>query len=92
LLILYMLLLYRSFRIVLRSENSLAALMAIGLSFSLVVQALINMGVAVNLLPVTGLALPIVSRGGTSILFVSIAFGIILSASRTIYPEREDAK
>jgi|TARA_B110000093_G_C12663503_1_gene283219 cell division protein FtsW len=66
--------------------------MAIGLSFSLVVQALINMGVAVNLLPVTGLALPIVSRGGTSILFVSIAFGIILSASRTIYPEREDAK
>ncbi len=76
----------------LRSENSLAALMAIGLSFSLVVQALINMGVAVNLLPVTGLALPIVSRGGTSILFVSIAFGIILSASRTIYPEREDAK
>jgi cell division protein FtsW len=92
LLILYILLLYRSFRIVLRSENSLAALMAIGLSFSLVVQALINMGVAVNLLPVTGLALPIVSRGGTSILFVSIAFGIILSASRTIYPEREDAK
>ena len=87
-----MLLLYRSLRIVLRSENSLAALMAIGLSFSLVVQALINMGVAVNLLPVTGLALPIVSRGGTSILFVSIAFGIILSASRTIYPEREDAK
>jgi len=92
LLVLYILLLYRSFRIVLRSENSLAALMAIGLAFSLVVQALINMGVAVNLLPVTGLALPIVSRGGTSILFVSIAFGIILSASRTIYPEREDAK
>ena len=91
LIVLYMLLLYRSFRIVLKSENSLAALLAIGLAFSLVVQALINMGVAVNILPVTGLALPIVSRGGTSILFVSIALGIILSASRTIYPERENA-
>jgi cell division protein FtsW len=90
LVLLYLLLLYRSFRIVLKTENPLAALLAIGLSFSLVVQALINMGVAVNLLPVTGLALPIVSRGGTSILFVSIAFGIILSASRTIYPEREN--
>ena len=92
LIILYLLLLYRTFRIVLRTQNSLAALMAIGLGFSLSVQAFINMGVAVNVLPVTGLALPIVSRGGTSILFTSIAFGIILSSSRTIYPEREDAK
>ena len=90
LIILYLILLYRSFRIVVRTENSLAALMATGLSFSLVIQAFINMGVAVNILPVTGLALPIVSRGGTSILFTSIAFGIILSASRTIYPHRED--
>jgi cell division protein FtsW len=91
LIVLYLLLLYRAFRIVLRTENSLAALLAIGLAFSLVLQALVNMGVAVNILPVTGAALPIVSRGGTSIVFVSIAFGIILSASRTIYPEREDA-
>lgn len=91
LIVLYMLLLYRAFRVVLQSDNSLAALLAIGLAFSLVVQALVNMGVAVNVLPVTGLALPIVSRGGTSILFVSIAFGIILSASRTIYPNRENA-
>lgn len=92
LVVLYMLLLYRAFRIVMRTENSLAALMSIGLAFSLVVQALINMGVAVNILPVTGLALPIVSRGGTSILFTSIAFGIILSASRTIYKEHEDVQ
>jgi len=90
LVFLYLLLLYRAFRIVLLTSNPLAALMSIGLAFSLVFQALINMGVAVNLLPVTGLALPIVSRGGTSILFVSIAFGIILSASRTIYPEKEN--
>lgn len=92
LVVLYMLLLYRAFLIVIKTENSLAALMSIGLAFSLVVQALINMGVAVNILPVTGLALPIVSRGGTSILFTSIAFGIILSASRTIYQDLEDVK
>lgn len=90
LLLLYLLLLYRTFGIVLKTENPLAALMSIGLAFSLVVQALINMGVAVNLLPVTGLALPIVSRGGTSILFTSIAFGIILSASRTVFDKNED--
>lgn len=90
LIVLYLLLLYRCFRILLKTKNSLAALMAIGLGFSLTVQAFINMGVAVNVLPVTGLALPIVSRGGTSILFTSIAFGIILSASRTVYTQRED--
>ena len=90
LMIVYLTLLYRAFRIVLRTENPLAALMVIGLAFSLVVQALINMGVAVNILPVTGLALPIVSRGGTSILFTSIAFGIILSASRTVFDKYED--
>ena len=90
LIVLYLLLLYRAFRIVLHTKNSMAALMAIGLCFSLVIQAFINMGVAVNILPVTGLALPIVSRGGTSILFTSIAFGIILSASRTIYQHREE--
>ncbi len=90
LIVLYLLLLYRAFRIVIRTSSSMAALMAIGLTFSLVIQAFINMGVAVNILPVTGLALPIVSRGGTSILFTSIAFGIILSASRTIYEHREE--
>lgn len=92
LIALYLLLLYRAFRIVIKTSSSMAALMAIGLCFSLVIQAFINMGVAVNVLPVTGLALPIVSRGGTSILFTSIAFGIILSASRTIYDHREEPK
>jgi cell division protein FtsW len=86
---LYLLLLYRSFRILIRTQNSLAAMMALGLSFSLVFQAMINMAVAVNLLPVTGLALPLISRGGTSIFFTCITLGIILSASRTIYSERE---
>jgi cell division protein FtsW len=58
--------------------------MAVGVGFSLVFQALINMAVAVNLIPVTGQPLPLVSMGGTSIWFTSIALGIILSVSKEI--------
>lgn len=50
------------------------------------------MGVAVNIFPVTGLALPLVSMGGTSTLFTSLAFGIILSVSRYIESEEEKEK
>ncbi len=60
------------------------ALLAVGLSISLVLQAFVNMGVATGLLPVTGLTLPLISMGGTSVLFTSISFGIILSVSRYI--------
>ncbi len=58
--------------------------MAAGVGFSLVFQAMINMAVAVNLIPVTGQPLPLVSMGGTSIWFTSIALGIILSVSKEI--------
>ncbi|MNT89143.1 Rod shape-determining protein RodA [compost metagenome] len=58
--------------------------MAAGLGFSLTIQAFANMAVAVGLGPVTGVPLPLVSMGGTSILFTSIALGIILSVSRNI--------
>ena len=51
-------------------------------------QAMINMAVAVNLLPVTGVTLPLVSMGGSSVIFTSIAFGIILSVSRNIEDEK----
>lgn len=84
LIFLYLLLLYRSIRIVIKSPKAFGALLAVGLSFSLVFQAFINMGVAVHLFPVTGLTLPLVSMGGTSLWFTSIAFGIILSVSRDI--------
>jgi len=67
-----------------RSEKTFPAFAAIGLSFSLVVQALINMAVNVNLFPVTGQTLPFVSLGGSSIVFTSIALGIIISISRTL--------
>jgi len=56
--------------------------MSIGIGFSLVFQAMINMAVAVDLFPVTGQTLPLVSMGGTSIWFTSISIGIILSVSR----------
>jgi cell division protein FtsW len=56
----------------------------------MVIQAFINMGVAVGLLPVTGLTLPLVSMGGTSLVFTSIAFGVILSVSRGLEEERQD--
>lgn len=83
-LMLYMFFLYRAVRMVLKSPKAFGALIAVGLSFSLVLQALINMAVAVNLFPVTGLTLPLVSKGGTSIILTSVAFGVIMSVSRYI--------
>ncbi len=89
LIVLYLLFLLRCIRIVLKSPGTFGAFMAIGLSISLVIQAFINMGVAVNLLPVTGLTLPLVSMGGTSIWFTSLSIGIILSVSRKAEQEDE---
>lgn len=80
----YLFLLYRCIKIVTKAPKAFGALLAAGLSFSLTIQAFANMAVAVGLGPVTGIPLPFVSMGGTSILFTSIAFGIILSVSRDI--------
>ncbi len=82
LVVLYLLFLWRCILIVTQSPKAFGALLAAGLSFSLTIQAFANMAVAVGLGPVTGVPLPLVSMGGTSILFTSIAFGIILSVSR----------
>ncbi len=79
---LYLTLLYRGVRIGTRNPTTFGRLLAIGLSLSLVMQALVNMCVAVHLLPVTGQPLPLVSMGGTSIWFTSIAVGIVLSVSK----------
>ena len=84
---LYILLFYRSIRIVRKTERAFAALVTIGCAFSLVFQAMINMAVAVNLFPVTGQPLPMLSMGGTSIWFTSLALGIILSVSADIEQE-----
>jgi cell division protein FtsW len=83
-LFLYMILLFRSIRILRQAEKSFGGFLAVGLSFSLVFQALVNMAVAVNLFPVTGQPLPLISMGGTSIWFTAIALGIILSVSKSV--------
>ncbi len=80
-LVLYLLLLFRCVSIASMSKT-FGALMASGLAFLLVLQAIINMGVTVGLLPITGLTLPMISIGGTSILFTAVSLGIILSVSR----------
>jgi len=87
----YLFLLYRCIKIVTKAPKAFGALLAAGLSFSLTIQAFANMAVAVGLGPVTGVPMPLVSMGGTSILFTSIAFGIILSVSRHI-DENEESK
>jgi cell division protein FtsW len=92
LIFLYLFFLFRCIRIVIKSPKAFGALLAVGLAFSLVIQAFINMGVAVNIFPVTGLPLPLVSMGGTSTLFTSLAFGIILSVSRYIEEDMETPK
>jgi cell division protein FtsW len=79
---LYLGLLYRGMMILSRSHRAFGGLLAGGLSFSLVVQAMANMAVAVGLVPITGLPLPLISMGGTSLLFTGLAIGIILSVSR----------
>src|SRR6056297_20899 len=83
-LFLYLFLLYRAGVIVKKSNRTFGAFLAFGLSLLLVFQAFINMGVAVHLFPVTGQTLPFVSMGGSSLLFTSIAIGIILSVSRSV--------
>jgi cell division protein FtsW len=91
-ILVYLFFLYRSIRIITKAPKAFGALLACGLSFSLVIQAFANMAVAVNLMPVTGVPLPLVSMGGTSILFTSIAFGIILSISRDIEEMQKSEK
>jgi len=83
-IMLFLLLIYRCMKIVVDSPKAFGALLALGLCFSMSFQAFVNMGVAVGILPVTGLTIPLVSMGGTSLFFNSIAFGVILSVSRTI--------
>lgn len=81
-LLLYLGLLYRGMLAAAESNRAYGGLLSAGLAFALVMQAMVNMGVAVGLGPITGLPLPLISMGGTSQLFTGIALGIILSVSR----------
>lgn len=86
---LFILIFFRSILMVNKSPRAFGALLAVGLSFTMVSQSLIHMAVATTLFPVTGLTLPLISMGGTSLIFTSLAFGIILSVSRTIEESEE---
>jgi cell division protein FtsW len=86
---LYLILLFRTIMIVTVSRTY-GALMAAGLAFMIVLQAIINMGVTVGVLPVTGLTLPMISMGGTSILFTCFSLGVILSVSRDAMEKKLD--
>ncbi|RPD47552.1 FtsW/RodA/SpoVE family cell cycle protein [Paracnuella aquatica] len=80
----YLVFLYRSIRLFKRCPYAFGAFLALGLSFTLVIQAMANMAVNVNLFPVTGVTLPLVSMGGSSFLFTCFAIGIILSVARNV--------
>jgi cell division protein FtsW len=84
LVFIYLVFLYRCIRIFKRCPYAFGAFLALGLSFTLVIQALVNMAVTVNLFPVTGVTLPLVSMGGTSFIFTCLAIGIILSVARNV--------
>ena len=82
-LLLYIILLFRIVIISYKSNNIFGQLLSLAVGLPIVFQALINMGVAVHLFPVTGQPLPLISTGGTSIWITFFAFGILLSISRT---------
>lgn len=81
-LVLYLILLHRGMKASYNSDRAFGGLLSAGLSFDLVCQAMVNMGVVVGLGPITGQPLPLVSMGGTSMVFTGLAVGIILSVSR----------
>lgn len=83
-IMLYLILLYRSVVIMMKIPSSFGGILAFGLTFNIVLQAMANIGVAVGMLPVTGQPLPFISMGGTSLLFTGISFGIILNVSSEI--------
>lgn len=89
-LFLYLVLLYRGMKATFNSERPFGGLLSSALTFALVLQAMVNMGVAVGLGPVTGLPLPLLSMGGTSQLFMGIALGIVISVSRGKLDKEDD--
>ena len=87
-LLIYLLFLFRSIKLFQRCPYAFGAFLAVALSFTLVIQAMVNMAVNVNLFPTTGVTLPLVSMGGSSLLFTCFSIGIILSVARNV----EDAE
>ncbi len=87
----YLLLFVRVIRLVTRSSKAFGAMVAFGIGLSLLLQAFLNIAVNLDLLPVTGLTLPLISMGGTSTLFTCISLGILMSVSKYIEAVTADA-
>jgi cell division protein FtsW len=83
-LLIYLLFLFRSIRIFRRCPYAFGAFLAVALSFTLAIQAMVNMAVNVNIFPTTGVTLPLISMGGSSLLFTCFSIGIILSVARNV--------
>ena len=91
-LLLYVILFTRVIRIVSKRPLTFGSLMAFGLGFLLIIQAIVNMGVSIGLLPVTGQPLPFVSMGGTSLMATGLILGMILSVTCSMEEEQEMSK
>jgi cell division protein FtsW len=87
-LLLYIILLTRATKVVKKRPLSFGAMLAFGIAFIIIMQAMINMGVSTGLMPVTGQQLPFISKGGSSMLMTGFAIGMILSVTRNL--EREE--
>ena len=79
---LFSIILYSSIKISLRQEDKFAKYLSFGLIFQMIIQTIMNLAVVIGLIPVTGVTLPFLSYGGSSLLISSISIGIILSISR----------
>ena len=89
-LLMYLIILTRGFHIVRKSSSALPAFVAMGMVLLIVIQAFSNMGVAVDLLPVTGQTLPLISKGGTSLVMTSAIFGLLLNISKHVEKPEEE--
>jgi cell division protein FtsW len=91
-LLMYLILLYRAGVMLRKSSRAFPAFLAVGLTLGLVLQAMVHMAVAVSLFPVTGQPLPLISMGGTSMMFTCISLGMILSVSRGLKEQEENVE
>lgn len=91
-LLMYLILLYRAGVMLRKSSKAFPAFLAVGLTLGLVLQSMVHMAVAVSLFPVTGQPLPLISMGGTSMMFTCISLGMILSVSKGLKEQEENVE
>ncbi|WP_407307440.1 stage V sporulation protein E [Desulfosporosinus sp. SB140] len=82
--LLFFLFAWRGFRVAMRAQDPFSGFLAVGLTAMISIQAMINMGVVSGVLPVTGITLPFISYGGTSLVFTMLGVGVLLRVSREI--------